>query len=340
MTAPQKANSATGPLIDSFGRQVTYLRVSLTDRCDFRCTYCMSEHMRFLPRSEILSFEEIEEIVSAFVARGVRKLRLTGGEPLVRRDVLELLAALGRHLGAGLDEMTMTTNASQLSRFAPALFGFGMRRINVSLDTLDAQKFTEITRRGQLDTVLAGIAAAEAAGLRVKINMVVLAGINDDEIDTMLAWAHGAGRDLTLIEAMPLGETGLDRFKAHLSLKHVRDRLAERYTLTRLAERTGGPARYFRVDETGGKLGFITPFSHNFCENCNRVRLTATGKLYLCLGQDDHVDLRDALRNAGRAGLDAALDRAMILKPKGHDFSVARTGMTGDPGRHMSVTGG
>ena len=343
MVAGMNAHPAQGiapPLIDNFGRHVTYLRVSVTDRCDFRCTYCMAEQMRFLPKSEVLSFAELETIVTAFVARGVTKLRLTGGEPLVRRDILDLIRSLGTLLGKGLDELTLTSNGSQLGKHAEALAAAGVRRINVSLDSLDTEKFAAITRRGDLQTVLDGIEAAEAAGLAIKINMVALKGINEDEIADMLAWAHGHGRDLTLIEAMPLGETGLDRMAAHLPLVEVRDRLAERFGLTRLAERTGGPARYFRVAETGGKLGFITPLSHNFCEGCNRVRLTCTGKLYLCLGQDDHVDLRGALREDGLAGVNAALDRAMILKPKGHDFHVGRTGMGGDPGRHMSVTGG
>ena len=331
---------ADAPLIDSHGRHVTYLRVSVTDRCDFRCTYCMAEQMRFLPKSEMLSYEELETIVTAFVARGVRKVRLTGGEPLVRRDILDLIATLGGHIGQGLDELTLTTNGSQLGRRAEALAAAGVRRVNVSLDSLDPQKFAAITRRGDLDTVLDGLVRAEAAGLAIKINMVALAGINEDEIERMLVWAHDRGYGLTLIEAMPLGETGMDRMAAHLPLVELRDRLAARFTLTRLADRTGGPARYFHVGETGGRLGFITPLSHNFCEGCNRVRLTSTGKLYLCLGQDDHVDLRSALRENGLAGVNAALDRAMILKPKGHDFDIGRAGMSGDPGRHMSVTGG
>ena len=334
------SDHADTPLIDRYGRHVTYLRVSVTDRCDFRCTYCMAEQMRFLPKSEVLSYEELETIVTAFVARGVSKVRLTGGEPLVRRDILDLIRSLGTHLGKGLDELTLTSNGSQLGRHAEALAAAGIRRVNVSLDSLDPEKFAAITRRGDLKTVLDGIAAAEAAGLRIKINMVALKGINEDEIASMLAWAHGHGRDLTLIEAMPLGETGMDRMAAHLPLLEVHDSLAERFSLTRLAERTGGPARYFHVAETGGKLGFITPLSHNFCEGCNRVRLTCTGKLYLCLGQDDHVDLRSALRTDGLDGVNAALDRAMILKPKGHDFHIGRAGMGGDPGRHMSVTGG
>ncbi len=332
--------SSGTPLIDSYGRHVTYLRMSVTDRCDFRCTYCMSERMQFLPKREILSFEELETIALAFMRRGVRKLRLTGGEPLVRRDIMDLITALGRHVGSGLDELTLTTNASRLAEYAEALAAAGVRRVNVSLDSRDPERFAAITRRGRLDQVLAGIAAAKAAGLAVKINMVALAGINEDEIAGMLVWAHENGHDLTLIEAMPLGETGMDRMAAHLPLAEVRDRLATQFTLDRLAHGTGGPARYFSVAETGGRLGFITPLSHNFCESCNRVRLTATGKLYLCLGQEDHVDLRSAYRDSGLAGVDAALDHAMIIKPRGHDFEVGRTGMAGDPGRHMSVTGG
>ncbi|MBU1173781.1 MAG: GTP 3',8-cyclase MoaA [Alphaproteobacteria bacterium] len=338
-TDRSNAGSAT-PLIDSYGRHVTYLRVSVTDRCDFRCTYCMAEHMQFLPKREVLSFEELETIVGAFVARGVRKVRLTGGEPLVRRDVMTLFRSLGHRLGHGLDELTLTTNGSQLSRHAEALAASGVRRVNVSIDSLDAERFAAITRRGRLVEVLDGLAAAEAAGLAIKINMVALAGINENEIAGMLEWAHGRGYDLTLIEAMPLGETGMDRSAAHLPLTVVRDRLQERFTLNRLAERTGGPARYFQVAETGGRLGFITPLTHNFCEGCNRVRLTTTGRLYLCLGQEDHVDLRRALREDGLPGIDAALDRAMILKPKGHDFRIGRNSVAGDPGRHMSVTGG
>ena len=328
------------PLVDSFGRHVTYLRVSVTDRCDFRCTYCMSEHMTFLPKKEVLSYEELETIISIFIARGVTKVRLTGGEPLVRRDVMDLVRHLGGRIGQGLDELTLTTNGSQLGRFSEALVAAGVRRVNVSLDTLDPRKFTAITRIGRFDQVMDGIDTAMANGLKIKINMVALKGINDSEIADMLVWAHGRGCDLTLIEVMPLGETGMDRLETHLPLKDVHDSLAERFTLTRLSERSGGPARYFGVEETGGKLGFITPLSHNFCETCNRVRLTATGKLYLCLGQEDHIDLRAALREHGPAGVEAALDRAMIIKPEGHDFEIGRLAMTGDPGRHMSVTGG
>ncbi len=342
MYQPPTPNSAAPfrPLIDGFGRQVTYLRVSVTDRCDFRCTYCMGEDMTFLPKSEVLSFEEIQAIIAAFVSRGVRKVRLTGGEPLVRRDIIRLIEAISHtHLASGaLDELTVTTNGSQLGVHASRLAELGVKRLNVSLDTLDADRFTAITRRGRLAQVLAGIDAAQAAGLAIKINMVPMRGVNDDEIVPMLEWAHGRGFDLTLIEAMPLGEVALDRSDAHLSLREVRDRLAGQFALEPLSKRTGGPARYMRVAETGGTLGFITPLSHNFCESCNRVRLTCTGQLYMCLGQEDRVDLRAALREGGAEGLDAALDRAMILKPKGHDFDIARAQPA--VARHMSVTGG
>ncbi|RUT30948.1 GTP 3',8-cyclase MoaA [Arsenicitalea aurantiaca] len=329
------------PLIDSYGRQITYLRISVTDRCDFRCTYCMAEDMQFMPRSEILSFEEIETIAGAFIARGVRKLRLTGGEPLVRRDIIALVERLGSRIGHGLDELTMTTNGSQLVRHAPALAKAGIRRLNVSVDTLDPERFAAITRRGRLDQVLDGIAAAEAEGIAIKLNMVVTRGVNDDELVPMMQWAHGRGFELTLIEGMPLGEVGIDRVDSYLPLRKVRDRLAETFTLERIEKRTGGPARYVRVAETGGVLGFITPMSHNFCESCNRVRLTATGQLYLCLGQDDRVDLRAALRDGGEAGLAAALDHAMVIKPKGHDFLLDRARPAAPAvARHMSVTGG
>jgi cyclic pyranopterin phosphate synthase len=328
------------PLIDRFGRTITYLRVSVTDRCDFRCVYCMAEDMRFLPRSEVLSFEEIEAVVAGFVARGVRKVRLTGGEPLVRRDIADLVDRLGGHLGRGLEELTLTTNGSQLQRLADRLFAGGIRRVNVSLDTLDAARFAAITRRGRLGDVLAGLDAAVAAGLAVKINMVVLRGVNDDEVEPMLDWAHARGFGLTLIEGMPLGEVGIDRVDRYLPLTELRARLSRRYTLEPTGRRTGGPARYDRVRETGGQLGFITPMSHNFCESCNRVRLTATGQLYLCLGQEDRIDLRAALREGGPAALDAALDRAMLIKPKGHDFVLDRDHAGPALSRHMSVTGG
>ena len=328
------------PLVDRYGRHISYLRISVTDRCDFRCVYCMSENMTFLPKKEVLSFEEIETIATAFVARGVNKIRLTGGEPLVRKDIINLVETLGRHIGHGLDELTVTTNGSQLSKHAGALVEAGVRRLNVSLDTLDADRFAAITRRGRIADVMAGIDAAQAVGLAVKINMVAMAGVNDDEIEPMMAWAHGRDMGLTLIEGMPLGEVGIDRVDSYLPLKQLHDQLAQRYTLEKLDQRTGGPARYVRVAETGGVLGFITPMSHNFCESCNRVRLTATGQLFMCLGQDDQVNLRDALRDEGMDGLDAALDRAMLLKPKGHDFVIDRARPQPALGRHMSVTGG
>ncbi len=328
------------PLIDRFGRRISYLRISVTDRCDFRCVYCMSEDMTFLPKKQVLSFEEVETIAGAFIARGTTRIRLTGGEPLVRRDIMDLVGVLGSKIGHGLEELTLTTNGSQLAKHAEGLFAAGMRRINVSLDTLDAQRFAEITRRGRLNDVLAGIDAAQAVGLAIKINMVAMRGVNDDEIEPMMAWAHGRGMGLTLIEGMPLGDVGIDRVDSYLPLRELHDRLARRYTLTRLEKKTGGPARYVNVAETGGTLGFITPMSHNFCESCNRVRLTATGQLYLCLGQDDQVNLRDALREGGTAGMDEALDRAMMIKPKGHDFVLDRTTTEPAVARHMSVTGG
>ncbi|GLQ10226.1 cyclic pyranopterin monophosphate synthase [Devosia yakushimensis] len=300
----------------------------------------MAEDMSFLPKKEILSFAEIETIATAFVTRGVTRLRLTGGEPLVRRDIIELVRSLGRHIGHGLDELTMTTNGSQLAKHAEALVDAGMKRINVSLDTLDKERFTAITRRGRIEDVLGGIDAAQAAGLKIKINMVAMRGVNDDEIEPMMAWAHGRGMGLTLIEGMPLGEVGIDRVDSYLPLRELRDRLAQRYTLEKLDHRTGGPARYARVAETGGMLGFITPMSHNFCESCNRVRLTATGQLFLCLGQEDQVNLRDALREGGAEALDAALDQAMLIKPEGHDFVLDRSHPEPAVARHMSVTGG
>ena len=337
MTAPA---SPARPLVDRFGRHISYLRISVTDRCDFRCVYCMAEDMTFLPKREILSFEEVEAIAGAFIARGVTKLRLTGGEPLVRRDIMELVGTLGRHIGHGLDELTLTTNGSQLAKHAKGLAAAGVRRINVSLDTLDAGRFRAITRRGRMEDVLAGIDAAQAEGIAIKINMVAMRDVNDDEIEPMMEWAHGRGMGLTLIEGMPLGEVGIDRVDAYLPLRELRDRLARRYTLNKLDKRTGGPARYVQVAETGGVLGFITPMSHNFCESCNRVRLTATGQLFLCLGQDDQVNLRDALREGGPGALDAALDHAMAIKPKGHDFILDRAHTAPALARHMSVTGG
>jgi cyclic pyranopterin phosphate synthase len=334
------AAGASRPLIDRYGRQISYLRISVTDRCDFRCVYCMSEQMQFLPRSEVLSFEEIDQIARAFIARGTKKLRLTGGEPLVRRDIVELVDKLGSYLGQGLEELTLTTNGSQLRRYAGRLAQAGMRRINVSLDTLDETRFRDITRRGRIADVLDGIDAAAEAGLEIKLNMVAMRGVNDDEIEPMMAFAHGRGFGLTLIEGMPLGEVGIDRVDSYLPLTEVRRRLAARYTLEPTAHRTGGPARYERVRETNGLIGFITPMSHNFCESCNRVRLTATGQLFLCLGQNDMVDLRQVLRADGPEALDAALDRAMQLKPRGHDFVLDRDHAGPALSRHMSVTGG
>jgi len=329
------------PLVDRFGRHISYLRISVTDRCDFRCVYCMAEDMTFLPKKDVLSFEEIETIAGAFIARGTTRIRLTGGEPLVRREIMDLVRSLGARLGnGGLEELTLTTNGSQLRKHAQGLFDAGVRRINVSLDTLDEARFRNITRRGRIEDVLGGIDAAQAAGLAIKINMVAMRGVNDDEIEPMMAWAHGRGMGLTLIEGMPLGEVGIDRVDSYLPLRELHDRLDRRYTLTRLDKRTGGPARYVQVAETGGVLGFITPMSHNFCESCNRVRLTATGQLYLCLGQEDQVSLRDALREGGLPALDAALDHAMAIKPKGHDFVIDRARPEPALGRHMNVTGG
>jgi GTP 3',8-cyclase len=329
-------------LIDPFGRAITYLRVSVTDRCDFRCVYCMAENMSFLPKADVLTLEELDRLCSAFVARGVRKLRLTGGEPLVRRGIMTLVTSLSRHLRSGaLDELTLTTNGSQLAKFADALAAAGIRRINVSLDTLDAEKFRAITRWGALDQVLAGIDAAHAAGLKIKINTVALKGVNDAEFPRLIEWAHGRGMDLTLIEVMPLGEIGEGRLDQYLPLSVVRANLAKRFTLEDIGYRTGGPARYVRVAETGGRLGFITPLTHNFCESCNRVRVTCTGTLYMCLGQEDAADLRRPLRaSEGNDLLSAAIDEAIARKPKGHDFIIDRRHQRPALARHMSVTGG
>jgi cyclic pyranopterin phosphate synthase len=341
-----QGQSAPPALVDPFGRAVTYLRVSVTDRCDLRCVYCMSEHMTFLPKSDILSLEEIDRLCSAFVARGTRKLRITGGEPLVRRGIMTLFRALSRHLETGaLDELTVTTNGSQLERYAAELAACGVRRINVSLDTLDAKTFRDITRWGDLAQVKAGIAAAQRAGIAVKINAVALKGVNEHTLADLMVWAHGEGMDLTLIEVMPLGDIAEDRLDQYLPLSTVRARLAERFTLTETDHRTGGPARYVRVAETGGRLGFITPLTHNFCESCNRVRLTCTGTLYMCLGQEDAADLRKVLRAApddapDDTRLHAALDEAIRRKPKGHDFVIDRRTRRPAVARHMSVTGG
>ena len=329
-------------MIDPFGRRITYLRVSVTDRCDFRCVYCMAEDMTFLPKAEILSLEELDRLCSAFVRRGVRKLRLTGGEPLVRKNVMRLFRALSRHLDAGdLDELTLTTNGSQLPRFADELHDCGVRRVNVSLDTRDPERFAEITRWGRLDKVLDGLAAARRANIAVKINAVALKGVNEHEFDDMVAWCGDEGYDLTLIETMPLGDITGDRTDQYLPLSLVRARLRERWTLTDIDYATGGPARYVRVEETGGRLGFITPLTHNFCESCNRVRLTCTGTLYMCLGQEDAADLRTPLRAAeSDEPLLAAIDEAIGRKPKGHDFIIDRRHRDPALARHMSVTGG
>jgi cyclic pyranopterin phosphate synthase len=338
----ETAATARPALIDPFARAITYLRVSVTDRCDFRCVYCMSEHMSFLPKADLLTLEELDRVCSAFVARGVRKLRLTGGEPLVRRGIMGLFASLARHLQSGaLDELTVTTNGSQLTKYAAELRSYGVERINVSIDTLDPDKFRAITRWGELDQVIAGVDAAQAAGLKVKINAVALKDVNEDEIPALIEWAHGRGMDLTLIEVMPLGDVGEQRLDQYLPLSMVRARLAERYSLAEIDYRTGGPARYVRVAETGGRLGFITPMTHNFCESCNRVRLTCTGTLYMCLGQEDAADLRGPLR-ASEADdlLHAAIDAAVARKPKGHDFVIDRRHKAPALARHMSVTGG
>ena len=334
-------SSRTGAsLIDPFGRRVTYLRVSVTDRCDFRCVYCMSEHMTFLPKAEVLTLEELDRLCAAFVRKGVRKFRITGGEPLVRRGILWLFRALGRHLESGaIDELTLTTNASQLTRYAADLADCGVRRINVSLDSLDAEKFRAITRTGRLDQVLAGLEAAGQAGLAVKINTVALKGVNDDEIGDMVAWCGDQSFDLTFIEVMPMGDIDEYRPEQYLPLTAVRERIEENWTLTDTDYRTGGPARYATVAETGRRIGFITPHSHNFCESCNRVRLTCTGTLYMCLGQEDAADLRAPLRaGPSDAPLDAAIDEAIARKPKGHDFVIERAAPA--VARHMSVTGG
>jgi cyclic pyranopterin phosphate synthase len=329
-------------LVDPFGRTITYLRVSVTDRCDFRCVYCMAEDMTFLPKRDLLTLEELDRVCTVFIGRGVRKLRITGGEPLVRRDIMTLFRSLSRHLKSGaLDELTVTTNGSQLARYADDLAACGVRRVNVSMDTLDAEKFRRITRWGDLGKVRAGLDAAKAAGLKVKINAVALKGVNEDEIEDLIEWAHGNGMDLTLIEVMPLGEIEPHRVEQFLPLSVIRARLLQRYSLEDLDERTGGPARYVRVKETGGKLGFITPMTHNFCESCNRVRLTCTGQLFMCLGQEDVADLRTPLRaSEGDERLNLAIENAIARKPKGHDFIIDRRHNRPAVGRHMSVTGG
>jgi cyclic pyranopterin phosphate synthase len=332
----------TAPLVDPFGRAITYLRVSVTDRCDFRCVYCMAENMTFLPKADLLTLEELDRLCTAFVDKGVRKLRLTGGEPLVRRDIMTLFRSLSRHLQSGaLDELTLTTNGSLLARYAAELKSYGIERINVSLDTLDPDKFRAVTRWGDLGKVLAGIDAAQAAGIQVKINAVALKGVNEDELGALVSWAHGRGMDLTFIEVMPLGDIGEARLDQYLPLSLARARLAQSFTLDEIDYRTGGPARYVRVKETGGRLGFITPMTHNFCESCNRVRITCTGTLYMCLGQEDAADLRAPLRaSEGNDLLSRTIDEAIARKPKGHDFIIDRRHRRPALSRHMSVTGG
>jgi cyclic pyranopterin phosphate synthase len=330
-------------MIDPFGRHISYLRVSVTDRCDFRCIYCMAEDMTFLPKSEVLTLEELDRLCSAFVRLGVRKLRLTGGEPLVRRNIMSLFERLGRHLKSGaLDELTLTTNGSQLGRYARDLKAAGVRRVNVSIDTLDPAKFAAVTRWGKLERVLEGVAAAKDAGLAIKINAVALKGVNDDELDHLVAWCGDQGFDLTFIEVMPMGEIGGDaRLEQYLPLSMVRARLMRRWTLEETDYRTGGPARYYVVRETGRRLGMITPLTHNFCESCNRVRLTCTGTLFMCLGQADAADLRAPLRaSESDAPLEAAIAAAIARKPKGHDFIIDRRHRAPSVARHMSVTGG
>ncbi|WP_379549677.1 GTP 3',8-cyclase MoaA [Qipengyuania sp. DGS5-3] len=331
----------TAPLVDQFRRRISYLRLSVTDRCDLRCAYCMPERMKFLPKNEVLSLEELHRLSLAFIARGVTKLRLTGGEPLVRRDMIDLVSALGRKIGDGLDELTLTTNATQLETHAEALAKAGVRRVNVSLDTRDKAKFAELTRRDMLPKVLSGIAAAKEAGLKVKLNTVALKGINDGELPDLIAWAHGQGHSVTLIEVMPLGEIDGDRVDHYLPLTAVKDDLEERWTLAPSTHRTGGPARYFDIAETGGRLGLITPLTGNFCEGCNRLRVTTTGQLYPCLGGGERVDLRAALReDSSDTALNHAVDHALAIKPERHHFAINKAGEAPAQPRHMSVTGG
>ena len=333
--------SSNTPLVDQFQRRISYLRLSVTDRCDLRCAYCMPERQTFLPRAEVLSLEELHQMALGFIARGITKIRLTGGEPLVRRDMIELVQALGRKIGDGLEELTMTTNATRLAEFAEPIRAAGVKRINISLDTLDREGFAKLARRDSLPQVLEGIAAARAAGLKVKINTVALKGINEAEIPELIAWAHGQGFEMTLIEVMPLGEVEQDRFDHYLPLSAMRDSLEQRWTLTPDDHRSGGPARYVRVAETGGRLGFITPLTNNFCDGCNRIRVTATGQLYACLGGNEQVDLRAALRsNDPGEALNAALEVAMKIKPERHHFVIDQPGGAPALARHMSMTGG
>ena len=343
MNIPVKTAQPLGqPLVDPFGRAITYIRVSVTDRCDFRCVYCMSEDMTFLPKQDLLSLEELDRLCTAFVARGTRKIRITGGEPLVRRGIMTLFRSLSRHLNSGaLEEVTVTTNGSQLARHAQELADCGVKRINVSLDTLDPDKFKTVTRWGDLAKVLEGIDAAQKAGLAIKINAVALKGVNDDEVPQLIEWAHGRGMDMTFIEVMPLGEVEAARVDQYWPLTQLRASLLDRYTLEDIDYQTGGPARYVRVKETGGRVGFITPLTHNFCEGCNRVRVTCTGTLYMCLGQEDAADLRTPLRaSESNEALNAVMEAAIARKPKGHDFIIDRTTRQPAVGRHMSVTGG
>ena len=343
MNIPVKTAQPVGqPLVDPFGRAITYIRVSVTDRCDFRCVYCMSEDMTFLPKQDLLSLEELDRLCTAFVARGTRKIRITGGEPLVRRGIMTLFRSLSRHLDSGaLEEVTVTTTGSQLARHAQELADCGVKRINVSLDTLDPDKFKAVTRWGDLAKVLEGIDAAQKAGLAIKINAVALKGVNDDEVPRLIEWAHGRGMDMTFIEVMPLGEVEAARVDQYWPLTQLRASLLDRYTLEDIDYQTGGPARYVRVKETGGRVGFITPLTHNFCEGCNRVRVTCTGTLYMCLGQEDAADLRTPLRaSESNEALNAVMEAAIARKPKGHDFIIDRTTRQPAVGRHMSVTGG
>ena len=337
----EKINNNSAPLIDPFGRAISYLRVSLTDRCDFRCVYCMAENMSFLPKSDVLSLEEIETICSSFINLGTKKIRLTGGEPLVRKNVLTLIKALGSKIGSGLEELTLTTNGSQLSRFSDQLYDYGVRRVNVSIDTLNPDLFKKITSWGDLAKVLNGLKSATKAGLKCKINAVALKGVNEDELQSMIEWAHNEGHDFTIIETMPMGEISEDRTDQYLPLSIVRANLRKKFTLIDSDYKTGGPARYVKIKETDGRLGFITPLTHNFCESCNRVRLTCTGMLYMCLGQDDSANLRKELQD-GKKGieLENAIREAILRKPKGHDFEISRRASGPAVKRHMSVTGG
>lgn len=330
-------------MIDPFGRDISYLRVSVTDRCDFRCTYCMSEDMSFLPKKDVLSLEELERLCSVFIKLGVKKLRLTGGEPLVRKNIMSLIQALGKRVDSGdLEELTLTTNGTQLHKYSKDLFDYGVRRVNVSIDTLDPEKFTEITRWGKLENVLRGIEAADSAGLKLKLNVVALRGTNDEELPDIVKWASGKGYDITIIEVMPMGDIGSEnRINQYLPLSMVRSNLSKYFTLRDIDYKTGGPARYVEIMETGTKIGFITPLTHNFCESCNRVRLTCTGTLYMCLGQEDAADLKIPLRNSeGDGALTSAIQEAISRKPKGHDFIIDRRQKSSPVPRHMSVTGG